>query len=482
MLAWLIRFEAFPEFFTHTMAGYRGLLSRDVMVEDNWMKILYKGHEIGYSNSSVEVNEDDAVQHYTVLNRMYVRLKAMGFEQPVFVDTEAYIDIMHRLQRFRFELSARDYKMHIVAYRADAKTFRGTMVTGSTRQKLSFEVPEDVVLYSPMTEMALKALAPGEKLTIKTFDPATLSPALLTIRAAVAETVDVGGEAVSATRLVSDYQGVETKSWMDGEGRLVRQDTPFGWSLEACTAEEALETIQATGYSDDIIADLSIRCRGEIKNPEGTAGLRLRLSGAPLDAGKVASRRQKVVAVTDGGIELLVRPSSWTRASATNQLPAAERRAALESTTFVQADHAEMKAQAADITAGMSGDREKALAIYSWVHEHVRKEITVSLPSALDVLHTMAGDCNEHTYLFTGLARAAGIPAKIMVGVAYNKGAFYYHAWPAVFLGRWVEMDPTWGQKTVDATHIRFTEGELNNQIEIIKLVGRIQIEVLEEL
>lgn len=49
------------------------------------------------------------------------------------------------------------------------------------------------------------------------------------------------------------------------------------------------------------------------------------------------------------------------------------------------------------------------------------------------------------------------------------------------FWGRWVEMDPTWGQRTVDATHLRFIEGELSNQLELIKLVGQIQIEVLEE-
>lgn len=434
-VAWLIRFEAFPEYFTRTLAGYKGLLSGDVMVQDNWMKILYKERPIGYSHTTIEVNEEQTVEHVSVINRLYVRLKAMGFEQPVFVDTEAYLDIMQRLQRFKFSLSSHDYKLEILARRAGESRFKGIMRTGNTRQSLEFTVPDDVILYSPMTEMAVKSLKPGETLTMRTFDPASLSAAAVTVRAERVEPVEFRGETVEAILLVTDYQGVETRSWMSGQGELIRQDTPFGWSMEACTADEALETVHAAGYSEDMIADMAVRCRGTIRNPEGTAGLRLLLTGAPIEAASLETGRQKVVSVSERGIELLMRPSSWPMGEGGGVLSDAERAAALKATPFVQADDPALRAQAARITGELTDDRDKAEAIYEWVHENVRKEISVSIPSALDVLNTLAGDCNEHTYLFTGLARAAGIPTRIMVGIAYNKGAFYYHAWPAVFLG-----------------------------------------------
>ena len=92
-----------------------------------------------------------------------------------------------------------------------------------------------------------------------------------------------------------------------------------------------------------------------------------------------------------------------------------------------------------------------------------------------------SGDCNEHTYLFVGLARAAGIPARIHVGLAYNEGMFYYHAWPAVHVGEWVEMDPTFGQDCADATHITLLTGELASQMQLGRLLGRLKITVLEE-
>jgi Transglutaminase-like enzymes, putative cysteine proteases len=114
------------------------------------------------------------------------------------------------------------------------------------------------------------------------------------------------------------------------------------------------------------------------------------------------------------------------------------------------------------------------------VYDHIQKIPVVSIPSAVDVLKTREGDCNEHTVLFTALARAAGIPAKMNVGIVYMNGRFYYHAWPAVYVGTWVDMDPTFGQTIADGTHIRLIEGDLNRQLDVIKLIGKIKLEVIE--
>ncbi len=147
----------------------------------------------------------------------------------------------------------------------------------------------------------------------------------------------------------------------------------------------------------------------------------------------------------------------------------------------VQSDHPEFVRRAAEIVGRKEQPLDKARAIFEWVHRKVDKRATVSLPSALDVLHTMRGDCNEHTYLFVALARAAGLPAKIMVGLAHHEGAFYYHAWPAVYVGEWLEMDPTWGQEGVDATHIALVQGGLTDQMRLVKVVGQLKIKILEE-
>jgi Transglutaminase-like enzymes, putative cysteine proteases len=109
----------------------------------------------------------------------------------------------------------------------------------------------------------------------------------------------------------------------------------------------------------------------------------------------------------------------------------------------------------------------------------VQKQITVGLPSALATLHARKGDCNQNTQLFVALARAATIPARVAAGLAYVDGKFYYHAWPEIWLERWVAVDPTFGQFPADASHIRFTIGGLDKQAELLRLMGTLKIDVL---
>ena len=102
------------------------------------------------------------------------------------------------------------------------------------------------------------------------------------------------------------------------------------------------------------------------------------------------------------------------------------------------------------------------------------------------MLRTKVGDCNEHTALFVALARSIGIPARINVGLVYVRGAFYYHAWPEVYLdegdgrGLWLPVDPTFNQFPADATHVRLARGGLDKQAAILPLIGRLRMRVLD--
>ena len=73
---------------------------------------------------------------------------------------------------------------------------------------------------------------------------------------------------------------------------------------------------------------------------------------------------------------------------------------------FIESDAPEIVAEARKATAGASGPRARAERLVRHVNELLEKKPTVSLPSALEVLRTRVGDCNEHTALFVALARA----------------------------------------------------------------------------
>ena len=138
---------------------------------------------------------------------------------------------------------------------------------------------------------------------------------------------------------------------------------------------------------------------------------------------------------------------------------------------------------------GITGARARAERLTRYVNALLDKKPTVSLPSAREVLRTKVGDCNEHTALYVAMARAAGIPARIAVGLVFVRGvqgAFYYHAWPEVYLdegngrGMWLPVDPTLNQFPADGTHLRLVRGGLDKQAAILPLMGSLRITVVD--
>ncbi|MBW2170250.1 MAG: transglutaminase domain-containing protein, partial [Deltaproteobacteria bacterium] len=121
-----------------------------------------------------------------------------------------------------------------------------------------------------------------------------------------------------------------------------------------------------------------------------------------------------------------------------------------------------------------------AKRLKTWVYKNLRKRPVLTVPGALEVLKTKVGDCNEHAVLLAALLRASGIPARLCVGLVYTRGGFYYHAWTEGYLGEWVSMDATLNQMPVDATHVKLVQGGLDRQVEIIRLIGKLGLEVID--
>jgi transglutaminase-like putative cysteine protease len=153
--------------------------------------------------------------------------------------------------------------------------------------------------------------------------------------------------------------------------------------------------------------------------------------------------------------------------------------AELESTPLIQSDDPRIVETARRIADGATDPVVVAQRLNDWVYRALDKDVTLSVPSALQVLDARSGDCNEHTVLYVALARALGLPTRTAVGLVHINDSFYYHAWPEVWLGEWVAVDPTLGQFPADASHLRFLVGGLARQVELIRLIGRLQLEVI---
>jgi len=178
----------------------------------------------------------------------------------------------------------------------------------------------------------------------------------------------------------------------------------------------------------------------------------------------------------DGGVVVEIKTP---KVPGSMPLPIAGQDAFLQPSVSIQCDDPAIKAKAKEALGEPKDAVDAARKLVSWVFTVLEKEPTASFPTALDVLAHMKGDCNEHAVFFAALARAAGIPAKIDAGLVYLDGAFYYHAWNEVFLGQWIPVDATFGEFPASALHLKLTEGELDQQTQILGVVGNIKIKIL---
>ena len=77
---------------------------------------------------------------------------------------------------------------------------------------MKLQIPPDVLLYSPLTETAIKYLKPGKQITIRTLDPISLKKANLLIRALRHEKITISNEQIDSVVLSTKYRNIEILS------------------------------------------------------------------------------------------------------------------------------------------------------------------------------------------------------------------------------------------------------------------------------
>jgi len=437
---------------------------------EEWWGVFYCGEKIGYASQTISPKS----KGYKLHDQSVMNLNLLGTVQPATTRLEMEANEDWTLENFEFGLSSREIRF----------TARGRVNEGTLRLEIDSaghkSTREITLSQAPYLLAALKPyvvtqqLEAGKKFFFSTFDPATLSQQVTTVVIEGREQIRAGGRTEPAIKLRQSFRGISVVSWVDGQGRTLKEESPAGLSLVRQSAEDA-KAASSRAVSLDIVAQTSIPIANAIADPQSRADLKLKLSGINLANFSLSGGRQRL---SDDGLE--IRRENPQQLSA-KSIPIRDARMTsyLQPTPFLQADHPSIRVLAAKILNGETNSYRAAVKIKDWVYKEIAKQPTVSIPNALEVLQTKRGDCNEHTVLFNALARAAGIPAKTVVGIVYLRGAFYYHAWSEIWLGEWISIDSVLNQFPADVTHVKFLEGEIDRQLDILQLIGNLKIEIL---
>lgn len=439
---------------------------------EEWWGIYYRGEKIGYAAQKITPEREA----YLVQNSSVLRLNLLGTIQTVKTRLEMAANPDWALKQFDFELHSNG-----VRFKARGEFAGGRLQlevdSGGHRSKRDLPLSQPPYLLAALKPyIVTQNLEPGKEHLFPTFDPSTLSQQITTVTVEGRERIQIGDKMEPALRIRQRFKGISVLSWVDGKGKTLKEETPMGLALVRERAEEAKALAETKSISLDLIAETAVPLDTPIVAPGQKNFLKLKLSGVNLAHFSLNTGRQRV---SEGFLEIRREDLNRLRSY---RIPLRESRFAsyVQSTPFLQSDHPQIRTLVQRVLKGETDAFKAVTRIRRWVYDGLAKEPTVSIPNALEVLQTKKGDCNEHTVLFNAMARAVGIPAKTVVGVVYLRGAFYYHAWSEVWLGEWVSVDSVLNQFPADVTHIKFIEGEIDRQIDILQLIGKLKIKVVE--
>jgi len=443
-----------------------------------WRGVYYRGEKIGFTVSQT-VPEGDG---FELQEDGRLQMALLGATTAATIRTDAHVDGRFALRAFEFSLDPGTGKVEVRGRLDGLRLSLEVRTSGGARsEERTLDEPPALSL-NLSRRLAGGGLTVGARHQWTMFDPATLRNSPVTVDVGKRELVRGAGVApIPAFRVEMTYAGLRTTSWVTDTGEVVREESPLGLITVRESPESARSMAVSNRMRQDLLQTAAVvpRMSGRIDEPRDVRRLRLRVHGleaAALPRGDLDGVGQRV----DGDVVELVDPQ---RLQPERADPAAA--AYLAAEPFIESDAPEIRAEAEAAVRGIDGDRARAERLTRYVNALLDKKPTVSLPSAREVLRTKVGDCNEHTVLYVAMARALGIPARIDVGLVFVHGAFYYHAWPEVYVDRsggrglWLPVDPTLNQFPADATHLRLTRGGLDKQTAILPLVGHLAIDVL---
>ena len=444
-----------------------------------WRGVYYRGEKIGFTVSQTlptgdgfELEEDGRLQ-----------MSLLGAATAATIRTTAHVDKSFALRSFEFSLDPGTGPIEVLG-RIDGLRLSLDVKTPSGTRSEVRELEEPPALSQSMSRrLANGGLVAGAKYQWTVFDPATLRNSKVNVEVGRRELVRGSGAApIPAFRVEMEFAGLKTSSWITDTGEVVREESPLG----LITVRESADSARAMAVSRRMQVDLlqssavAPRMKTPIPEPRDVRLMRIRLGGADLASLDL-----------DGGVQRLIGDVLELRDPQAMKPSRADPDTAryLASEAFIESDAPEIVAEAEKAVHGVTRTRARAERLTRYVNALLDKKPTVSLPSAREVLRTKVGDCNEHTVLYVAMARALGIPARIAVGLVYIHGAFYYHAWPEVYLtegsglraeGLWLPVDPTLNEFPANPTHLRLARGGLDKQTVILPLMGRLTMDVLD--
>ncbi len=442
-----------------------------------WFGLYLLGKKAGWTRSEISREVRDGGDVLVARSETLIRATVGGKDVERSQEEERVYEARPGGRLLSFRASwAGDGGARNVTGTCEQSACKAVLVAGAAREERTIEGARDTADLADGVRLAAArrsavrgGLVDLEKLRVREMEEIFLRRERVA-GAGVEEEVSVVSEAEVGDRMAAEYRVAD-------DGRIV--EIRLGGAIVA--RPEGKDTARRFDR-----LDLFALARVKLPRPlprEVPATIVFRLSGVP-QAFQKNDPRQRFERGKGGTVSLTVavrRPAASDPAKDTPLERAGAGASAddLAATPLANADAPEIRRLAREVAGDAKGTYEAARRLSDHVHRTLEKAYGASHDRASDVLAAGKGDCTEHSVLLIALARALGIPARGLHGLAYarygdGQPALYWHAWVEVrSAGEWIAMDPTFGEPVADATHVALGVG---TQVDTVGLLGALQV------
>ena len=430
---------------------YEQLLNgrRAATIEVRWTRFLKDGRELVKDVTRMRSQSARMMGRIQTVFKSETTSTTIRTESGEMISQETVVVAPSRTDIFRIERTKTGYR---VQRELDVKRGRPEDRLEFGPNAESFEFNTDGAAMVDAEAFLAQKIAAGEakpgmtwKMPLLFADRRTLVEATLTI---------VGpDEEGPGLKVIQNLEGSDTLWWFDRDGAVVRlrsgitvtaRDDSVGLDdLPARPASWRI-TLPANVHLPRIFTGKTMLVDIEVETDETTTAPRI-----PENPFTETVKRE------DGLLRALLK--SYDDPSATTSLPIDPSgfEEHLKATPLMEVDDPVLIEQAKRIVGDETDARVAAGKIADFVFRNLEMgSPDIGQPSCKAILRDRIGDCSEHALLFTGLCRAAGIPARLCSGYVCIGGDWGSHAWCEIWVGRWIGADPTTNEIGTRARYI----------------------------
>jgi hypothetical protein len=434
---------------------------------ETFMGLYIQNQRIGYSRSfqAADTSKGPGIFRSDSLTVMDAAL--LGTPLKLRIDGSTWLKNSQPV-RMKFKVSSAGLNQTVEAqFRAKDVVVNVENVGKKTRSILV--KPKGDIVDDPMTSLIAGHSPVGTRKVVYVFDPMTVSFVRNEVVVSKPQSIETSNGTVNATVIDILDPRMTTTVFLTAKGDFIKATSGMGIEMRPLGRQEALAALPA-GTSVDLASATLIRPEGEIDAPRSTRKVSLLVQGRSLEA--VPSDENQTVTKTDDGYKVDIHPTEMSNAP--YPVAANGQEGFLKQSLLLSSDAPRMQNLAARLTKGKTTLLSAARAIHDFVQTTMVPNAGMGvLRNAEEVLDRKEGVCRDYAVLTTTLLRSAKIPARLVGGMVFADGAFYYHAWSEAWDGEnWVGIDSTLPEFRISAAHLKLSDGNVDKAFSFPFLEG----------